>query len=72
MRRLLLLSLLVPVLGLQGCFLKNLLRRKCPIESCRVRMQHYHEDQLFRSRVTPIWKNQNPQIGQDWKPPKNK
>ena len=55
-------------MSMQACYLlENLKTDKCPIESCKIRMHHYHEDHLVRSRVTPWWKvNQNPQIGQDW------
>ena len=56
-----------------SCYIvKNLGHEKCPIESCKVRSEHYHEEFVFRSRVTPWWKkNQNPKIGQDWKAKKD-
>ncbi|MFK7899695.1 MAG: hypothetical protein AB8B61_02940 [Cyclobacteriaceae bacterium] len=47
--------------------------KKCPVETCRVKTQHFHEQSAFRSRITPWWKkNQNPRIGEDWKNPVKK
>ncbi|GAB3531787.1 hypothetical protein GCM10027443_14640 [Pontibacter brevis] len=34
----------------------------CPIASCQVRMVHPHGEQEFRGQ--PIWKKQNPKMGQ--------
>ena len=40
----------------------------CPITSCQVRMEHLHGEQEFRGQ--PIYKKQNPKIGE--KLPKQK
>jgi hypothetical protein len=34
----------------------------CPIQSCHVRKQHAHGKKNFRGQ--PIWKKQNPKIGE--------
>ncbi|RDV16310.1 hypothetical protein DXT99_03635 [Pontibacter diazotrophicus] len=34
----------------------------CPIASCQVRMVHPHGEQDYRGQ--PIWKKQNPKMGQ--------
>ncbi len=36
--------------------------RTCPIESCHVRKKHTHEGVVYRGQ--PLWKKQNPQIGE--------
>jgi hypothetical protein len=43
------------LLGVLGC-------RNCPIESCHVRKQHLHGGQKYRGQ--PLWKKQNPAIGE--------
>ncbi|WP_242918863.1 hypothetical protein [Pontibacter liquoris] len=35
---------------------------RCPIASCQVRMLHRHGEQEFRGQ--PIWKKQNPKMGE--------
>jgi hypothetical protein len=50
--------LLLPVLGLllvSSC-------RTCPIESCHTRKVHLHGGNKFRGQ--PLWKKQNPAIGE--------
>ena len=61
--------LLLPLLLFESCYvIENLRVKKCPVPECKTRMQHFHEEHLFRSRITPWWKrNQDPKIGQDWK-----
>ena len=34
----------------------------CPINSCHTRKQHIHGKKVYRGQ--PIWKKQNPKIGQ--------
>ncbi|MDX5436709.1 MAG: hypothetical protein LPK03_05910 [Pontibacter sp.] len=34
----------------------------CPIVACHVRMEHIHGDQEYRGQ--PIWKKQNPKMGE--------
>lgn len=48
---------LVPclLLAVVGC-------RTCPIESCHVRKVHMHSGQTYRGQ--PLWKKQNPAIGE--------
>ena len=36
--------------------------RSCPIETCHVRKVHLHSGQKYRGQ--PLWKMQNPAIGQ--------
>ncbi|WP_299821978.1 hypothetical protein [uncultured Pontibacter sp.] len=36
--------------------------KTCPIYSCKVRMVHAHGEQQFRGQ--PIWKKQNPKVGE--------
>ena len=36
--------------------------RTCPIETCHVRKVHLHSGQRYRGQ--PLWKMQNPAIGQ--------
>ncbi|WP_310392588.1 hypothetical protein [Hymenobacter sp.] len=36
--------------------------RTCPIESCQTRKVHLHSGQKYRGQ--PLWKMQNPAIGQ--------
>lgn len=36
--------------------------RTCPIESCHVRKVHYHTGIKYRGQ--PLWKKQNPAIGE--------
>lgn len=36
--------------------------RSCPIASCHVRKVHYHDGTKFRGQ--PLWKKQNPAIGE--------
>ena len=36
--------------------------RSCPIETCHVRTVHLHSGQRYRGQ--PLWKMQNPAIGQ--------
>lgn len=36
--------------------------KTCPIYSCHVRMVHAHGEDQFRGQ--PIWKKQNPKIGE--------
>ena len=36
--------------------------RTCPIETCHVRKVHMHSGQRYRGQ--PLWKMQNPSIGQ--------
>ncbi|OKL41564.1 hypothetical protein [Pontibacter flavimaris] len=38
----------------------------CPIGPCQVRMEHIHGDQEYRGQ--PIWKKQNPKIGEKLDP----
>ncbi|MBO2012540.1 hypothetical protein [Hymenobacter negativus] len=52
-RRLVLMML--PVLLVVGC-------RTCPIESCHVRKVHLHSGVKYRGQ--PLWKKQNPAIGE--------
>ena len=46
------------------CALLSLLTscRTCPIESCHVRKVHLHEGIKYRGQ--PLWKKQNPAVGQ--------
>ncbi len=62
-------TLILSIALLPSCYMiENLKVKKCPIPECKTRMQHFHEEYLFRSRITPWWKrNQDPKIGQDWK-----
>ncbi|RZK51000.1 MAG: hypothetical protein EOO59_15640 [Hymenobacter sp.] len=52
--------LLLAGLALAGC-------RTCPIDSCHARKVHMHNGVKYRAR--PIWKMQNPAIGErlKWK-----
>jgi len=34
----------------------------CPINSCHIRKQHLHGKKVYRGQ--PLWKRQNPKIGQ--------
>lgn len=43
------------VLAVAGC-------RACPMESCHTRKVHLHSGQKYRGQ--PLWKMQNPAIGQ--------
>lgn len=36
--------------------------RTCPIESCHTRKVHYHNGARYRGQ--PLWKKQNPAIGE--------
>jgi hypothetical protein len=47
--------LLLPLLVAAGC-------RTCPIESCHVRKVHLHSGVKYRGQ--PLWKKQNPAIGE--------
>ena len=47
--------LLLPLLAVAGC-------RTCPIESCHVRKVHLHSGVKYRGQ--PLWKKQNPAIGE--------
>ncbi len=48
-------SALLLSLLLAGC-------RSCPIETCRVRKVHLHDGNRYRGQ--PLWKKQNPAIGE--------
>ena len=53
------------LLRLVPCMLLLLLAvgcRTCPIETCHVRKVHTHSGQRYRGQ--PLWKMQNPSIGQ--------
>ncbi|MCB0495643.1 MAG: hypothetical protein KDC79_05880 [Cyclobacteriaceae bacterium] len=39
---------------------------KCPISSCNTQRNHPHGDKLYRSRMHPFWKWQNPNYGQNY------
>jgi hypothetical protein len=56
---------LLPVLlfGLASC-------RSCPIDTCHVRKVHFHNG--IRYRGQPLWKKQNPAIGEKIKVNKDK
>ncbi|WP_139362212.1 hypothetical protein [Hymenobacter sp. CRA2] len=43
------------LLALVGC-------RTCPMASCHVRKVHFHSGQKYRGQ--PLWKKQNPEIGE--------
>jgi hypothetical protein len=47
--------LLLFLLVLAGC-------RSCPIDTCRVRKVHFHNGIKYRGQ--PLWKKQNPAIGE--------
>jgi hypothetical protein len=49
------LPLVVGLLALASC-------RTCPIASCHVRKVHLHGSQKYRGQ--PLWKKQNPAIGE--------
>jgi hypothetical protein len=38
-------------------------RPSCPIASCAVRKVHHHSGKIYRGQ--PLWKKQNPHIGED-------
>jgi len=54
--RLLFLGLALGTVTLVSC------KRACPIASCQVRMVHAHGEGEFRGQ--PIWKKQNPKMGE--------
>ncbi len=61
-------AILVLSFLLTGCFAFS--PKKCKMQGCQVRMVHAHGGQEFRGQ--PFWKrNQNPKIGQDFKPGKD-
>ncbi|MEN8248668.1 MAG: hypothetical protein ABFS32_07030 [Bacteroidota bacterium] len=41
-------------------------RRKCPISNCHTQINHYHGSKLYRSRMHPFWKWQDPDYGQNY------
>ena len=55
--RLLTLRFLVPLLllGAAGC-------RSCPMVSCHTRKVHFHNGNRYRGQ--PLWKKQNPAVGE--------
>ena len=55
------LSLLLLVLA--GC-------RSCPIDTCHVRKVHFHNGMKYRGQ--PLWKKQNPAIGEKIKTHRDK
>ena len=57
-------SLRVRGLGLVAGLLLSLLAgcRSCPLEACHVRKVHLHDGTKYRGQ--PLWKMQNPAIGQ--------
>ncbi|RDC62934.1 hypothetical protein [Adhaeribacter pallidiroseus] len=44
-------------------FLFSSCRPSCPIASCAVRKVHHHGGKIYRGQ--PLWKKQNPHIGED-------
>lgn len=40
--------------------------RKCKVPQCRTQRNHLHGDKLYRSKVHPFWKWQNPNYGQNY------
>ncbi len=44
--------------------------RSCPIDTCHVRKQHFHNGIKYRGQ--PLWKKQNPSIGEKIKVSKDK
>jgi hypothetical protein len=54
-RRLAIIATGLVFIGITSC-------KTCPIDACHVRMKHAHGDDEFRGQ--PIWKKQNPKIGE--------
>ena len=41
-------------------------RKKCPISNCRTQIDHHHGGKVYRSRVHPFWKWQDPDYGENY------
>jgi len=39
---------------------------KCPVSQCRTQINHRHGNRVYRSKVHPFWKWQNPNYGQNY------
>lgn len=39
---------------------------KCPVSQCRTQINHRHGDRIYRSKVHPFWKWQDPDYGQNY------
>lgn len=39
---------------------------KCPVSQCRTQINHRHGSRIYRSKVHPFWKLQNPNYGQNY------
>lgn len=39
---------------------------KCPVSQCRTQINHRHGDRVYRSKVHPFWKWQDPDYGQNY------
>ena len=40
--------------------------RKCTVSQCKTQKNHLHGDKVYRSKVHPFWKWQNPNYGQNY------
>ncbi len=41
--------------------------KKCQVNGCRVRMEHRHSGEKFKSNIRPWYAFQNPRVGRDYK-----
>lgn len=39
---------------------------KCPFKDCKIQIDHAHGNKVYRSRVHPFYKKQNPHYGEDY------
>jgi hypothetical protein len=49
-----------------GAIIKMPDLNKCPVSQCRTQINHRHGDRIYRSKVHPFWKWQNPDYGQNY------
>lgn len=40
--------------------------KKCPVSQCHAQINHRHGDKIYRSKMHPFWKWQNPNYGQNY------
>ncbi|QNL23096.1 hypothetical protein HZR84_14495 [Hyphobacterium sp. CCMP332] len=56
-----LILVMVMLLSMSSC------SKKCQVNGCRVRMEHRHSGEKFKSKIRPWYAFQNPRVGRDYK-----
>ncbi len=49
-----------------GAILRMPELKKCPVSQCNTQINHRHGDKIYRSKMHPFWKWQNPNYGQNY------